>query len=60
MAVLVTAIHAKLPSVQLLIKVTPIRIEIQDQVDLPGARPMLHVAFFLNGIANVFETFVPD
>ena len=65
MAGLVPAIHA-VPllqrrdlGVQLVIKVMPIRIKIEDKAYLPSARPMLHVAFALDRVANVREGLIP-
>jgi hypothetical protein len=62
MAGLVPATHASLLSVseQAFVQVLPFRIEAVNKPDLPGSRPMLHVLFFLDGIADIIEDLIVD
>jgi len=52
-------LHAK-PSRQVVVKIAPVGVHVEDQSRLPGARPVLHIAFPLDRVANVFVTLKPD
>ena len=65
MAGLVPAIHARrsewhVSGIEPFVWIGPIRIEVENEADLPGARSMLHVALGLKRAAGVGESFIAD
>ena len=46
--------------IELFVQIGQFRIEIENEADLPGARPMFRVALALDRIADVGESFIAD